>query len=650
LFISRVEGGFWPPRLLFAFALYGDHDKYTRGMIENCRLVAEHFPHSFVGIALGSDVRKEIVAQLEAMPHVRLKKLGFAGHPVMAQRMFLLEDEEIGSGCSAMFVRDADSRVHARDRACILEAWQSFAIGDCCAHTIRDHIYHRQAIMGGLFGIVKGVVPDLARRFEEFVSMHDTPADYGTDEAFLQSVVHPIVADKLLVHTDYMHHELDEPIVATCEFLEGKAGNTTNPPAPCPARPVPVPLENEFEFCGNVLDEHSTPCFSALDPAFIASFHELATKPDALLNILFRTFSTHLEEFLTRILTHYSPAARYGILRNMLTCVYMKDRERQLCESGLVFPFFRLFRHTHVDEDIILYSNRLIANGFEHGVVGISGRVSHADPVAPGTCVIVYGNMHDDYTNLPASNILYRHPVYVFSMQHTNFVAHSCFESISSIFVINLEERKDRFLEITVELSRIGAPLHRVRHYTARKDADVLSAYRGATKNHMDVLKLALDGSAQDWVLILEDDVTFSMDVEATHRDLETFLNHPNTPELSDICFLAASKYHEIQDPGPEVLRVIPHDLLRVSKQECTTSAAYLVHSSKLEKVLRVVTEGYEGMVDAHGRLDPSKVHTNCVDRYWAKRLDGMFIFKRKMAYQRPGFSSLTHTATCHFD
>jgi len=621
--------------------------------------VAQHFPHSFVGITLGNDVRKEVVVQLEAMPHVRLKKLDCAGHPVMAQRMFLLEDEEIGRGCSAMFVRDADSRIHARDRACILEAWQSFAIGDCCAHTIRDHIYHKQVIMGGLFGIVKGVVPDLAQRFEEFVALRNSPADYGTDEAFLQSVVHPIVADKLLVHTDYMHHELDEPIVATCEFLEGKAGNTTNPPAPCPARPVPVPLENEFEFCGNVLDEHSTPCFSVLDPAFIASFHELATKPKALHGILFGTFSTHLDEFMTRILTHYSPATRYNILRNMLTCVYMLNAERQLCESGLVFPFFQLFRHTHVDEDIILYTNRLIANGFRR-VVGVSGMVKQevdSDGDNKQGLVILYGNMHDEHRNLPASNIVYRHPLYVFSMQHTSFVAHACFEAISNIFVINLKERKDRFLEIMVELSRIGAPLHRVRHYAAQKDADAVAAYRGATKNHMDVLRLALEDSLTDvrmppsWVLILEDDITFSMDIETTHQDLGTFLTHPSTPELCDVCFLAASKYHEIRDsPTTGDPDTTLHDLLRVSKQECTTSSAYLVHSSKLEKVLRVITQGYDGMVDAHGKLDPEKVHTHCIDRYWSKKLQGMYIFKRKMAYQRPGFSSLTQCTSCHFD
>ena len=103
--------------------------------------------------------------------------------------------------------------------------------------------------------------------------------------------------------------------------------------------------------------------------------------------------------------------------------------------------------------------------------------------------VYYYGQFPIDYRMLPQSNRIYRNIIYYDKTPHKKFVYDPCWEKIDQIYIINLEERKDRYIEVMTELCRMNAPLNKIYHYKAKKDKTPQAAYVGATKNHVDVIK-----------------------------------------------------------------------------------------------------------------------------------------------------------------
>ena len=134
--------------------------------------------------------------------------------------------------------------------------------------------------------------------------------------------------------------------------------------------------------------------------------------------------------------------------------------------------------------------------------------------------------------------------------------------------------------------------------------------------------------------LFLEDDIVFSSDTERIKTDLKLFFNRKYE---YDICFLAASRYHKKREKD---------DLLIMSAQICTTSSAYLLNINSVQKVRNCVFEGYNKLIETE---DSNKY---CIDRYWTKlqKDEKIFIFKRKMGYQRPSYSNLKKTVTMYLD
>ena len=87
-------------------------------------------------------------------------------------------------------------------------------------HIMRDHPWHRTEILGGMWGIKKGVIPNLKKLLDER-SKGDW---YDTDQAFLREEVYPLITNNSMVHD---------------EFFEKK--------------PFPTP-RHKLEFVGQVFD------------------------------------------------------------------------------------------------------------------------------------------------------------------------------------------------------------------------------------------------------------------------------------------------------------------------------------------------------------------------------------------------------------
>jgi len=182
------------------------------------------------------------------------------------------------------------------------------------------------------------------------------------------------------------------------------------------------------------------------------------------------------------------------------------------------------------------------------------------------------------------------------------------------------------------ELCRINAPLNKIYHYKAKSSKDI-NPLTGATQNHVDVMDDMINNN-YNTCLIIEDDITFTSDINKAKGDLIKFFEREYE---YDICFLAASKFHK---------REPMDDLLIKSKQICTTSSAYLVNKKSIKKVRNCAKEGLDYLLK---RGDPN-VYT--IDRYWCKlqKDNKMFIFKNKISYQRPSYSNTKKTVAAFLD
>jgi len=160
-------------------------------MTENIQLIHKHFPAWFIFIYLGADVDPRYVDILRTAPRVILRFTGKTGAANMIDRFLAIDEPNV----DLMMVRDADSRVHWKDRWAI----KSFLKSPFRAHTIRDNPGHTTAIMGGLWGIRKeaGLVIK-----DEYASFLKNPIDMGVghDQSFLSVQIYPKIRNTLLVH------------------------------------------------------------------------------------------------------------------------------------------------------------------------------------------------------------------------------------------------------------------------------------------------------------------------------------------------------------------------------------------------------------------------------------------------------------------
>ena len=177
---------------VFSFCLYGpERPIYYRGLLENIEIIQEHFPDWNVYIYYAPDVTVEMLEKLKTYPNVVLRPTGVLGAVNMVYRSFAIDEPDV----EIMMVRDADSRVHWRDRWAINDFVNR---PEYLAHTIRDNVVHTVALMGGLWGMRKQANINVQQEYTNFSK--ETVHQRGHDQYFLQKIIYPKVLPNLLVH------------------------------------------------------------------------------------------------------------------------------------------------------------------------------------------------------------------------------------------------------------------------------------------------------------------------------------------------------------------------------------------------------------------------------------------------------------------
>jgi hypothetical protein len=178
----------------FSFCLYGpENQKYYRGLLENVFLAGKYFPTWKVYVYYAPDVTEGMVNHLSLCTSVVLRPTEVYGEPNMIHRFYAIDEPEV----DLMMVRDADSRIHWKDRWAIREFASRTEFG---AHTIRDNIQHTAEMMGGLWGLRKSAGLSIRALYAEYKGRPDLGHRNGHDQNFLSDVVYPLVLPTLLVH------------------------------------------------------------------------------------------------------------------------------------------------------------------------------------------------------------------------------------------------------------------------------------------------------------------------------------------------------------------------------------------------------------------------------------------------------------------
>jgi hypothetical protein len=179
---------------VFSFCLYGPKsDRYYTGMQQNVLLALKHFPTWKVYVYVAPDVEPDMIMWLRGYHNVVLRETHVLGAANMIHRFYAIDEEDV----EIMMVRDADSRIHWKDRWAIGE----FAnMPQFVAHTIRDNVMHTARMMGGLWGIRKSAGLNIHEEYGKYKEDESLGYRMAHDQNFLGDVIYPKVVSKLLVH------------------------------------------------------------------------------------------------------------------------------------------------------------------------------------------------------------------------------------------------------------------------------------------------------------------------------------------------------------------------------------------------------------------------------------------------------------------
>jgi len=251
--------------------------------------------------------------------------------------------------------------------------------------------------------------------------------------------------------------------------------------------------------------------------------------------------------------------------------------------------------------------------------------------------VIVYGNYPHMYGNVVVNNPIRRHVADFWNFRHDEVESDHRWAGVDQIFIINVEERLDRYDSILRELASARAPFDRVTRVPAVKpvpgDTTALGGPIACLRSHIATLRRA-QAAQYEHVLVLEDDFCFTSDLEQHLTDLAAFFERGYSYW---ICLLATSKHGVIAPMD---------DLVSASFQPVTGTAGHLVSREGVERLLPVFESAIE-------RLQATGDCTRyTADRCWAVlQPSGKFlVFRRKFGFQVANFSDIERTISRYLD
>lgn len=183
---------------VISFCLYGSQEKYCRGLFENIEIIKNKLPEFYIFIYIGNEVPNDYIEKYSKYEKVKLFYTNCIGHDNMIHRFFAIDEDDV----DLMIVRDSDSRIHDRDIWCISHFIQS----KFYVHTIRDHPEHRAYIMGGLWGLKKGLLNTKMRDIYSLYNKNNVNINkIQHDQYFLRDMLYNTFIKYMIIYVNNMN-------------------------------------------------------------------------------------------------------------------------------------------------------------------------------------------------------------------------------------------------------------------------------------------------------------------------------------------------------------------------------------------------------------------------------------------------------------
>lgn len=189
---------------LISFSLYGQSDVYQIGAIKNAELVRRLYPGWVSRFYVSTEIPTSVTDALRDNGAEVIVMRGGMVQNGTFWRFFAVSDPQ----ASHVVLRDADARLTTREYDAVnewLESGRSF-------HIMRDHPYHRTAIMGGMWGARGGVIVNIKLRILLWMLKcklygRSGLKRYGCDQLFLLEEIYPMTRGDALVHSEYVRYD-----------------------------------------------------------------------------------------------------------------------------------------------------------------------------------------------------------------------------------------------------------------------------------------------------------------------------------------------------------------------------------------------------------------------------------------------------------
>jgi protein O-GlcNAc transferase len=175
---------------LICFSLWGNHEFYNYGALENAILAQSIYPDWICRFYYLDNCDPKIIKELGKLKNVELVEFKSDGQFANTFWRFIpaFEDDNI------IFIsRDTDSRLNIKEKNAVDE-WLA---SDKDFHIMRDHYYHDVLIMAGMWGCRNNILKPFREEFRNFNKRGDIR---DSDQVFLREIIYPKIVDKSIVH------------------------------------------------------------------------------------------------------------------------------------------------------------------------------------------------------------------------------------------------------------------------------------------------------------------------------------------------------------------------------------------------------------------------------------------------------------------
>lgn len=175
---------------IISYSLYGNKPKYTFNAVMNALIAKKIYKGWICRYYYDHTVPENIINVLSSFDNVEVCKMESISDAPTGDKMFWRFLPAGEPDVAVMISRDCDSWLSFRE-ACSIKKWIE---SEKQFHILRDHCYHSQKIMGGIWGVKRGLLLNIKELYSEFIKK----SHY--DQQFLAEYIYPKILETCMVH------------------------------------------------------------------------------------------------------------------------------------------------------------------------------------------------------------------------------------------------------------------------------------------------------------------------------------------------------------------------------------------------------------------------------------------------------------------